>query len=168
MQGKRGYLNHLFGLHSWESNDVLWLSVGTRQSNVFLSLFSHHISLRYFEWHVTSSGEKRPHYFHPPPNQPCLLLAGLWEKWQRKSGFKITFFSIFLWSTHTKAYLTSFLDSASAEYETLYTVSIVTRDAICGFDKVHDRMPAILPTMKQVYEWVNPQVYCTLLIRFKL
>jgi putative SOS response-associated peptidase YedK len=107
---------------------------------------------------VTSSGEKRPHFFHPPPDSPCLLLAGLWEKWQRKTGFILIISQ--LWNLDVPHHS----ENSSSEYETLYTVSIVTRDAICGFNKVHDRMPAILPTMSQVYEWINPHVILKILL----
>jgi putative SOS response-associated peptidase YedK len=67
----------------------------------------------FFEWRKAGSA-KRPFWIHDPARKP-FAFAGLWEKWEPKTG------------------------------DPLYTYSILTREAVPEIRDIHPRMPVILP-----------------------
>lgn len=68
----------------------------------------------WFEWTVSNSGIKTPHYLHRADGQR-IYAAGLWSVWRDGTGGK-----------------------------PLLSCTILTTDAISDLTRVHDRMPLLL------------------------
>ena len=79
----------------------------------------------FYEWRKVPGGKKQP-YFIRPAADDCMAMAGLWERW-----------------------------SASDKEEPIETFTILTTAANQAMEKLHDRMPVLVP--REAFDrWLDP------------
>lgn len=79
----------------------------------------------FYEWMKAPGGKKQPYFIRPAADH-CMAMAGLWERW-----------------------------SASDKEEPIETFTILTMAANQAMEKLHDRMPVLVPR-EAFNRWLDP------------
>ncbi len=86
----------------------------------------------YYEWFrpINVSEKKQPYFIHAK-NNPVLAVAGIFEIWRNPD--------------------------VRAEIKEIHSFSILTTEAKLGLEKIHDRMPVLVPD-KNWSAWLDPEL----------